>query len=189
MHNINMPFVHCKMDVNHGVKIWVVVNRIDLGGTPSFERQAATPILLPQNVCCTEVQRAIRNKLQIKEDTLVLKLRNSRGSLIPINSHVTSNSKFMPYTLEVVQRYQHVKPLPRTVKLNGFSEVTKVRLQKIMRRIQQLEQTVPELRNRREDKITQEMEELNEKMRFLNKRMQDAEGHKWKGMFKKHPLW
>ena len=35
----------------------------------------------------------------------------------------------------------------------------------------------------------QEMDELNEKMRFLNKRMQDAEGHKWKGMFKKHPLW
>ena len=35
----------------------------------------------------------------------------------------------------------------------------------------------------------QEMEELNEKMKFLNKRMHEAEGHKWKGMFKKHPLW
>ncbi|XP_022107215.1 uncharacterized protein LOC110988206 [Acanthaster planci] len=177
------------MDVNHGVKIWVIVNRVDLGGTPSFERQAATPVLLPQNTSSAEVQQAVRKALQLKDETLVLKLRNSRGSLIPINSHVTSNSKFMPYTLEVVQRYQHIKPMPRSVKLNGFSEITKVRLQKIMRRLEQLERSVPELRNRREEKIKQEMEELNEKMKFLNKRMQEAEGHKWKGMFKKHPLW
>ncbi|XP_033636037.1 uncharacterized protein LOC117297022 [Asterias rubens] len=174
---------------DQGAKIWVVVNRIDLGGTPSFERQAASSIQLTQNASSGEVQHAVRKALELQGENLVLKLRNSRGSLIPVNSHIVPNSKFMPYTLEVVQRYQNVKPMPRSVKLNGFSDVTRVRLQKIIKRIEQLEENVPELRNRREDKITKEMDYLNEKMRFLNKRMQEAESLKWKGMFKRHPLW
>ncbi|XP_072036804.1 uncharacterized protein [Amphiura filiformis] len=170
-------------------KIWIVVNRLDSGGIPSTEKQSTIPLLLPEGKQGDEIQQLFRDTLEITDNNLVLKLRNTRGSLIPINSYITPNSKFMPYTLEVVQQYQNYKPMARTVKLNGYNEMLKKRLQQIVRRLENLEKLEPELRTKREEKIRKEMEELNEKMTFLNKRMQDAESHKWQGMFKKHPLW
>ena len=36
---------------------------------------------------------------------------------------------------------------------------------------------------------SQEMNDLDKKLGFLNKRLHEADGTQWKGMFKKNPMW
>ncbi|XP_064411410.1 uncharacterized protein SI:ZFOS-1056E6.1 [Latimeria chalumnae] len=95
----------------------------------------------------------------------------------------------MPYILEVVKTFQHVVPKTRTVAMTVINKSLKNRLQSITKRIERLEELVPEIKLRHQEKINQEMELLNQKLKFLNQRMQMADSHSWKGMFKRPPLW
>ncbi|XP_071956626.1 uncharacterized protein [Antedon mediterranea] len=177
-------------------RCWVIVNRQDL--KDDTEHNEVTEVNKDKNPVavlfsimdsCTEVQNAFRKACNVDNQHLIIKLRNKRGSLIPINGFVTPNTKHMPYEVQVVRRYQHVKPKPRSVKLPDYNEALKERMENMVKRIEALESCAPELRNKRQDKIDKEVNELNEKMKFLNKRMSEAEQVQWKGMFKRHPLW
>ncbi|XP_077977803.1 uncharacterized protein LOC144433373 [Glandiceps talaboti] len=170
-------------------KIWLVTNRLDEGEEVDLEHQPPIPITVAEDVESDYIQQVFRETLSLNDANLVLKLRNSRGSLIPINCHIQPNTKLVPYVLEVVKRYQHVQPKPKTVNIPNYNDSMRGKLSNIVKRLDKLEELIPELRNTRNEKIKKEMEELNEKMRFLNQRMQQAESQKWKGMFKKHPLW
>ncbi|XP_071479204.1 uncharacterized protein [Diadema antillarum] len=172
-------------------RVWVIIYRRDLTSDTAADASKSVPrcVILPQDSSTAEVQEIFRSSLALQDENLVLKLRNNRGSLIPMNIHIIPNSKFQPYILEVTKRYQNIKPLKRTVKINGYNEIIKQRLQQIVKRIDKLEEAVPEMKTTREAKITKGVEELNVKMNFLNQRMHEAESSKWQGMFKKHPLW
>ncbi|GCB65664.1 hypothetical protein scyTo_0004828 [Scyliorhinus torazame] len=117
------------------------------------------------------------------------KLRNSRGSLVPMNGELNVNSKQSPYILEVTKLFQHVVPKTRTDVMTVINKGLKNRLQSIMKRIERIEELAPEIKMRRQDKLNEEIELLNQKLRFLNQRMEIAESHSWKGMFKRQPLW
>ncbi|XP_062912061.1 uncharacterized protein si:zfos-1056e6.1 isoform X2 [Mobula hypostoma] len=116
-------------------------------------------------------------------------LRNSQGYLIPINSELNINSKQKPYVLEVVKLFQHVVPRPRTATLTVINKGLKNRLQSIVKRIERSEKLAPEIKMKWQDKLHEEMGLLNQKLHFLNQRMQVADTHIWKGMFKCPPLW
>ncbi|XP_070568315.1 uncharacterized protein [Ptychodera flava] len=177
------------IEQNRIKKIWVVSNRIDLGEDTDLEHEPPISMTITDDLESESVQQVFRDTLDLSDDTLILKLRNSRGSLIPINCHIQANSKLVPYVIEVVRRYQNVQPRPKTVQMPNYNETMASKLSNIMKRIDKLEEMCPQLRNKRNEKIKKEMEELNEKMRFMNQRMRQAEAQKWKGMFKKHPLW
>ncbi|XP_041462256.1 uncharacterized protein LOC129258526 [Lytechinus pictus] len=171
-------------------RVWVIIHRNDLSSEIE-DKSKSVPrcVILPQESPTPEIQDIFRVSLALQDENLVMKLRNNRGSLIPINGFITPNSKFQPYVLEVTRRYQNVKPMKRSVKINGYNDIIKQRLQQIVKRIDKLEQAVPEMKTKREATIAKGMTDLNVKMTFLNTRMHEAESTKWQGMFKKHPLW
>ncbi|XP_033112685.1 uncharacterized protein LOC117113462 isoform X2 [Anneissia japonica] len=174
-------------------RCWIIVHRQDLEDddkvTEVDENQPPVAVLFSIMDSSAEVKRAFRKASNVDNEQLIIKLRNKRGSVIPINGFVAPNTKHMPYEVQVVRRHQHVKPKPRSVKLPGYNVALKDRLENMTKRIEALECYLPELRNKRQDKIDKEVTEINEKMKFLNKRMSEAERLQWKGMFKRHPLW
>lgn len=173
-----------------GPKIWLVIYRFDQeieGKTGAAKGPFSVDI--PGESCAVEVQNTIRKQLKIKDKKLVLKLRNHRKSLIPINSHIVQNTKFQPYTLEVVKRFQNVKPQARSAPISGYTEMIKQRLENLLRRIEKLEDIVPEMKQNREKKMQKEMEGIDENLKFIRQRIEESESHKWQGMFTKHPLW
>ncbi|KAL6487491.1 hypothetical protein MHYP_G00041170 [Metynnis hypsauchen] len=126
-------------------------------------------------------------RLDIAEVTF--KIRNSRGFLIPLNSCIPVNSKQMPYVLEVAKYFQHVNARPRSIAMTVIHRSLKSRLQGIVRRIERLEELLPQIKQKQHDKMTKDIDLLNQKLIFLHKRMQMAESCYWEGMFRRAPLW
>ncbi|XP_060574696.1 uncharacterized protein LOC132732316 [Ruditapes philippinarum] len=168
-------------------KIWLRLKRLDTGDDGNGM------------VHCIDISEDQSGK-QIKETILqscdlcnikniVLKLRNQRGSLIPITWNVSANSSSRPYVLEVVKVHQNIQAQPRSIKIKNYNETTREKLTEITKRIEKLEAAAPDLKQRRNDKINREMKEVEQMLEFLGKRLKDAENVNWKGMFKKNPLW
>ncbi|KAM9336604.1 uncharacterized protein ABDE67_019637 [Symphorus nematophorus] len=120
---------------------------------------------------------------------MIIQIRNHRGCLIPLNNSIPANSKHMPYVLEVAKIFQHVRPKPRTIPMTVINKSMKTRLQTIDRRIQRLEELLPQIKLRRSEKLSQEIECLSQKLRFLHKKMQVADSRSWKGVLTRAPLW
>ncbi|XP_055495971.1 uncharacterized protein si:zfos-1056e6.1 isoform X2 [Leucoraja erinacea] len=146
-------------------RIWIALKRLDLNDN---EITIVKDVWILQGLDTAAAKQVIFHSFGLDDSILVLKLRNSHGSLIPISSKLNVNSKQSPYILEVVKLFQHVVPKPRTATLTVISKGLKNSLQNIMKR---------------------EMGQLNQKLNFLDQRMQVADSHNWKGMFKCPPLW
>ncbi|XP_069135271.1 uncharacterized protein [Argopecten irradians] len=168
-------------------KIWVELKRLDPEDSPEYK--VTQSIQIREDYGSEEIRSIIKETFQLDDDNMVLKLRNHRGSLMPINCNIASNSKSVPYSLEVVHKYQNVKPKARSVKRDRYNETMKKKIAEILDRIEKLENATPELRQRQNKIITTEMEELEKKLGFLTKRFHEADNTTWKGMFKKNPLW
>ncbi|XP_059842034.1 uncharacterized protein si:zfos-1056e6.1 isoform X6 [Hypanus sabinus] len=146
-------------------RIWIALKRLDLNDD---EVTIVKDVWISQGLDAVAAKQVLFHSFGLDNSVFVLKLRNSQGYLIPINSELNINSKQTPYVLEVVKLFQHVMPRPRNATLTVINKGLKNRLQSIMKR---------------------EMGLLNQKLHFLNQRMQVADTHIWKGMFKCPPLW
>lgn len=82
-----------------------------------------------------------------------------------------------------------MKPQARSAPISGYTEMIKQRLENLLRRIEKLEDIVPEMKQNREKKMQKEMEGIDENLKFIRQRIEESESHKWQGMFTKHPLW
>ncbi|CAH1265755.1 Hypp3240 [Branchiostoma lanceolatum] len=153
-------------------RLWFSVQRLDLCDDgpvcPPLE------VFIPKDADSRDVRRILREKLELNQPDLVMKLRNNRHR---------------PYALEVCRQYQHVSAEPRSVVMPSYYHTIRARVQQLGGRIDRLEHIAPELRNRRNARLEAEMDELDQKLRFLNTRLQEAERYQWQGMFKRHPLW
>ncbi|XP_076466780.1 uncharacterized protein LOC143298013 [Babylonia areolata] len=127
--------------------------------------------------------------LNLSTSGYVFQLRNARGSLIPLNGKLEENTKENPYLLSVFKEYQTVMPKPRSVQADTFSSTIHNQTQMFLSRISNLENTIPELKVKREEKIKQEIQELEDKLNFLQKRFNEADQMEWTGIIKKSPLW
>ncbi|XP_039594027.1 uncharacterized protein si:zfos-1056e6.1 [Polypterus senegalus] len=168
------------------LKVWVAMKRFDLNDSRIISLKE---IHIPCGSESAAVKEILCHSFRLNSSTAVFKMRNINGSLIPINSDLTENNKHKPYILEVVNTFQHVVPRSRTVAVTVINKSMKNRLQNITRRIERLEELVPEIKLRHQEKINQEMEFLRQKLVFLNQRMQMADSHSWTGMFRRPPLW
>lgn len=119
----------------------------------------------------------------------VLKLRNARGSLIPLSRRTPENTVTSPYTLEVCERHSSVKPIPRRVDVASYNETYQRKLETFTKRISKLEDTVPKLSLLRDAKLSADMKDLEVRLQFLHSKLKEADSRQWKGMFTKHPLW
>nr|XP_046239356.1 uncharacterized protein si:zfos-1056e6.1 isoform X2 [Scatophagus argus] len=135
------------------------------------------------------ITQIITTTFGLNSSDVVLKIRNHQGRLIPLSNSIPVNNKHMPYVLEVTKIFQHVCPKPRTIPMTVINNSMKTRLQTIDRRIQRLEELLPHIKLRRNEKLSQEIECLNQKLRFLHRRMQMADSHSWKGVLTRAPLW
>ncbi|XP_037831490.1 uncharacterized protein si:zfos-1056e6.1 isoform X2 [Kryptolebias marmoratus] len=120
---------------------------------------------------------------------VVLKIRNHRGRLIPLNSSIPANSKHRPHVLEVTRFFQHLHPKPRTVPVAVINSSMKTRLQAVDHRVQRLDDLLPQVKLQHDDRLTQELRSLDLKLKFLYRRMEVADSHSWKGMLSRAPLW
>ncbi|KAJ8393268.1 hypothetical protein AAFF_G00063400 [Aldrovandia affinis] len=178
---------HICSDKTRGVtKVWIALKRLDLNDD---RITALREVTIKMGVESATVRQIISSYFGLNSAPVTLKIRNNRGSLIPLNSCIPVNSKHTPYVLEVVAIFQHVVPRPRVNATTVINKSTKTQLHSIVRRIERLEGLVPQIKLRHDEKINQEIKLLSQKLIFLNKRIQMADTHCWKGMFIRPPLW
>ncbi|XP_068174799.1 uncharacterized protein si:zfos-1056e6.1 [Antennarius striatus] len=163
-------------------KAWIAVRRLDKNDDRIVALQEVS---IPPAAEFTKILQIISTAFGLYSSNIIYKLRNHRGSLIPLNSSIAASSKHLPHVLEVSKVFQHVPPKQRTIP----SKSMKIRLQNIEKRIQRLEVILPEIKLKRNEKLNQEIECLNQKLRFLHKRMQVADSRSWKGVLTRAPLW
>nr|XP_022288173.1 uncharacterized protein LOC111100510 isoform X2 [Crassostrea virginica] len=182
-------------DVNENLskrKIWVQLKRLDQTEKDAEwreeeEQKFVRSINLRDQDEANEVKRRLCEAFQILEEGVVFKLRNHRGSLIPIKKNIPVNSN--PYILEVVRVHQNVTPKAKSVKISNQTETMKKRIEDILKRVENIESVTPGLDLRRTERVDTEIKELENKLVFLQKRLNEAEVTQWKGMFRKNPLW
>ncbi|XP_071346265.1 uncharacterized protein [Trachinotus anak] len=167
-------------------KTWIALRRLDKNDDRVV---ALREVSIPPAADVTMITQLITTTFGLNSSDVILKIRNHRGCLIPLNSSIPANSKHMPYVLEVAKIFQHVHPKPRTVPMTVINKSMRTRLQTIDRRIQRLEDLLPQIKLRRNEKLCQEIECLNQKLKFIQKRMQVADSHSWKGVLTRAPLW
>ncbi|XP_035863571.1 uncharacterized protein si:zfos-1056e6.1 [Sander lucioperca] len=169
-----------------GSKAWIALRRLDKNDDRVV---ALREVSIPPAAEVTMIIQIITTTFGLNTSDVIFKIRNHHGCLIPLNSSIPANSKHMPYVLEVAKIFQHVCPKPRTIPMTVLNKSMKTRLQTIDRRIQRLEELLPQIKLRRNEKLSQEIECLNQKLRFLHKRMQVADSRSWKGGLTRAPLW
>ncbi|XP_061177666.1 uncharacterized protein LOC133186430 [Saccostrea echinata] len=174
-------------------KIWVHLKRLDQTELDSYsdsdDHTVVRSLYLKDQDGFNEVKGRLCEAFQIYEEGIVFKLRNHRGSLIPMKGNIPVNSKSVPYILEVAKVHQNVTPKAKSIKISDQTETMKKRFEDIIKRVENIESVTPDLDFRRKERIESEIRELENKLVFLQKRLNEAEVSQWKGMFKKNPLW
>ncbi|XP_053476715.1 uncharacterized protein si:zfos-1056e6.1 isoform X3 [Ictalurus furcatus] len=140
-------------------------------------------------ICFSISSKIVAHSFRLEVAQVTFKIRNSHGFLIPLNGSIPVNTKQMPYVLEVTRYFQHVNAKSRDIAMTVISRSFKSRLQSIVRRIERLEELLPQIKQKQNEKMVKDVELLNQKLIFLHKRMQMAESYCWEGMFKRAPLW
>ncbi|XP_067242870.1 uncharacterized protein si:zfos-1056e6.1 isoform X2 [Chanodichthys erythropterus] len=163
--------------------IWIALKRLDLNDD---RVTALREVHIPSGAKVTTI---LAHTFRLDTSQKTLKMRNNRGSLIPLNCCILPNSKQMPYVLEVAKNYQHGNPRPRSIPMTVFNKTVKSRLQSIVKQIERLEELLPQIKLKHHEKMTKDIELLNQKLVFLHKRMQTAESYCWEGMLRRAPLW
>ncbi|XP_034044135.1 uncharacterized protein si:zfos-1056e6.1 [Thalassophryne amazonica] len=166
--------------------VWIALRRLDKNDDRVV---ALREVSIPETADVTVITEIISDTFGLKSSDILFKLRNHRGCLIPLNSHIPVNSKHMPHVLEVVKVFQHVFPKARTIPMTVINKTMKTRLQTIDRRIQRLEDLLPQIKLQQNEKLGQEIDCLNQMLKFLHKRMQVVDSHSWKGVLTRAPLW
>ncbi|KAK2896408.1 hypothetical protein QQF64_006132 [Cirrhinus molitorella] len=166
--------------------VWIALKRLDLNDN---RVTALREVPIPSGAKVTSIKQILAHSFRLDTSQIILKIRNNRGCLIPLNCCMPPNCKQMPYVLEVAKNYQHVKPRPRSIPMTIINKTLKLRLQSVVKRIERLEELLPQIKLKHHEKMTKDIELLNQKLVFLHKRMQMAESYCWEGMLRKAPLW
>ncbi|CAL8403861.1 unnamed protein product [Boreogadus saida] len=166
--------------------IWIALKRLEKNDDRLWNLHEV-PIL--EGVDAAVVKKIVSTAFGLNPDNAILKIRNQNGCLMPLNCSILPNSKHTPYVLEVVKIFQHVCPKPRTIGNNVINKSLKNRLQSIDRKIQRVEDLLPDIKLRHNERLNQEIESLVQKLMFLHKRMQVADSHCWRGVLTRSPLW
>ncbi|XP_058485758.1 uncharacterized protein si:zfos-1056e6.1 [Solea solea] len=177
---------HSEFDKSRVLKVWIALKRLDKNDDRVV---ALREVSIPPAADVTLIRQIIMSTFGMNSSDLIFKIRNQRSCLIPLNSFIPANSKHMPYVLEVSKIFQHVFPRPKIIPTTMINKTMKTRLQHIDARIQRLDDLLPQIDLRRNEKLAQEIECLNQKLGFLQKRMQVADSHSWKGTLTRAPLW
>ncbi|MCI4376642.1 hypothetical protein PGIGA_G00190840 [Pangasianodon gigas] len=177
------PVAHAE---NVHVAVWIALKRLDLNDDRVI---ALREVHIPRGTKMTTVRQIVAHSFRLDVAKVTFKLRNSQGFLIPLNGCIPVNTKQMPYVLEVARYFQHVNAKPRNIAMTVINRSLKSRLQSIVRRIERLEELLPQVKQKQNEKMVKDIELLNQKLIFLHKRMQMAESYCWEGMFKRAPLW
>ncbi|XP_057715656.1 uncharacterized protein si:zfos-1056e6.1 isoform X3 [Corythoichthys intestinalis] len=133
-------------------KIWVALRRLDKNDDRVV---ALREVSIPQGADMSSIVQIIATTFGLTSSDVIFKIRNQRGCLIPLNSSLSANSKHMPYLLEVAKIFQHVHPNPKSIPMTVINKSIKTRLHAIDKRIQRLEELLPQIELRRHEKLSQ----------------------------------
>ncbi|RVE72616.1 hypothetical protein OJAV_G00039200 [Oryzias javanicus] len=168
--------------------VWIRMQPRGMNVYADDQVETLREVLIPTAAESTAIRQVLTESFGIDSEGVILKMRNHQGRLIPLSSCTGASSQHRPLLLEVTQTFQHVHPKPRTVPMTVISR-KKTRLQAARRRIQRLEELLPDIKLKQNDKLAQELQCLEQKLRFLAHRMQVASSHRWRGGLDRAPLW
>uniref|UniRef100_A0A3B1KG05 Si:zfos-1056e6.1 n=1 Tax=Astyanax mexicanus TaxID=7994 RepID=A0A3B1KG05_ASTMX len=149
--------------------VWVALKRLDLNDRVTALRE----VHIPRGTKMTTVRQILAHSFRLDTAQLTFKksmigtnvslqIRNSRGCLIPLNSCIPVNSK-QPYVLEVAKYFQH-SARPRSTAIH---KSLKSRLQGIVRRIERLEELLPQIKQKQHDRMIKDIELLTRSIFFI----------------------
>ncbi|KAK7108682.1 uncharacterized protein [Littorina saxatilis] len=169
--------------------VWMTVSRLYDTSSDTDGELKLLGVQTAEGESVKQVSAKVRKLLGLKNTGYVLQLRNDRRSLVPLNGKLHKNTRETPYSLDVLLEHQRVKPQARSVKADTYSSTIINQTQIFLSRISNLENSIPELKVKREEKIKREIRELEDKLNFLQKRFNEADQTEWTGIIKKSPLW
>ncbi|KAH9504691.1 hypothetical protein Btru_062585 [Bulinus truncatus] len=167
--------------------IWFTVKRLDLNEN---EAKEMISINIKEDDKISDVTQNLNSKLQLNSSDLILRARNDKGSLIPLNGKIAllSNSNIRPFTLEVVRHFQSVQPKPNSLELTQYADSLKSKLFDIQERITDVEISMENMHERRKEKIHQEIAKLDNTVSFLKKRLEESETIEWRDRIYVEPV-
>ncbi|RXN27636.1 si:zfos- isoform X1 [Labeo rohita] len=128
--------------------VWIALKRLDLNDN---RVTALREVPIPSGA------KILAQSFRLDTSQKILKIRNNRGCLIPLNCSMPPNSKQMPYVLEVARNYQHVNPRPRSIPMTVINKTLKSRLQSVVKRIERLEELLPQIKLKHHEKMTKDV--------------------------------
>ncbi|XP_065667211.1 uncharacterized protein LOC100207626 isoform X2 [Hydra vulgaris] len=154
-----------------------------------FEEGSIKSFTLKSDMTYKSIKKMLRESFGLVDSSIVIKLRNKRGFLVPFYNKLESTTPDNPYLLEACKLYQNVLPLKRTASIITYEEVLKKKILLIDKRLSKLEMGVPTLPERQRLRIEESYNDLVEKMKVLDRKLEVASDIKWQGMFHRNPLW
>eukprot|EP00128_Syssomonas_multiformis_P015098 Colp12_sorted_trinity150504_noHs@22117 len=121
----------------------------------------------------------------------VIKLRNHRGSIIPINTNIPYNSPDDRFTLEVTHPFENVTPLPPMRKNESTPDKDiQAMVNNFLERLAELETKASgDYVEKVKEKTKQELKNITQRLDLVEQKLEGAEKLDWQGTFKRHPLW
>jgi len=148
-----------------------------------------TSVVIYEDQSSEDIRKIFMLKCDITDFRLILKLRNKRGSVVPLSyQSFEASSREEPFTLEAVQPHATVPLTSRSVN-NDATYSIEDRVRGISDRVALLEKAIVELPERRREKINDDLVQISGQVSFLLQKMDKTTSSHWKGMFQKNPLW
>lgn len=166
------------------VTSWITVRRFDQLDSSSGDvpESPPLPLELQRDSSFTDLKCRVRAWVGLSEDGgVVMKLRMSNGTLLPLSSLLAGTSESEPLILDIVRIHQTTPASLRSALPPSYIETVRSKLRCLERRVERVESLIPELRSRRQASVEHVLHQLGSKVRFLDKRVDELIPSEWKG--------
>lgn len=166
------------------VTSWVTVRRYDQLDSRCNDVSQSPPLAmdLQHNFSFADLKCHVRTCLGLPEDgEVVMKLRRTDGTLLPLSCLLVGSSETEPFILDVVRIHQNTPACVRSAVPPPYIETVRSKLRCLEQRVERVESLIPELRSRRQASVERVLNQLASKVYFLDKRLDELVPPEWKG--------
>ncbi|XP_023727157.1 uncharacterized protein LOC111875280 [Cryptotermes secundus] len=163
---------------------WIAVRRFDQldSSSDDVSESPPLPLELQRDSSFTDLRCRVRAWLGLPEDGgVVMKLRSSDGTLLPLSCLLAGNSDAEPFILDIARIHQTTPASVRSALPPAYIETVRSKLRCLERRVERVESLIPELRSRHQASVEHVLHQLGSKVHFLDKRLDELVPSEWKG--------
>lgn len=129
---------------------------------------------------CDDIKSCVFQAINLPDDgKRVLKFRRHDNNLVPHSTLLSGSTKEKPYIIDVVLVHQFCPVESRTIP-EEYVDAFRKTCENIEKRVEIVEQTLPNLSEIKKQKITETIEEMSNLVSFLNRRIDELTPPEWK---------